>query len=89
MIRDLAQGILVSKMRNRIGDALSLFPSSSYTRAVMRTELAFFATLPPTVIYHHVHLWQGMQNLKRFRGSNLGFMKNGEMGVHDIVANRM
>ena len=89
LLRDMKQGSLVSEMRNRIGDALSPSPSTSYREAVLRTELAFFATLPPTVIYHHVDVWRLAQNMRQFRKFNQGFIRSGETQVLDIVASCM
>ena len=89
LMRDFTQGGLVTKMRNGIGDAIALSRTTSYRQAVLQTELAFFATLPPTVIYFHVGAWLLVQNMRQFRKFKLGFMRNGETQVHNIVANRM
>ena len=89
-MRDFMQASLVSEMRNKIGDVLALPRwTTSFTDAVRRTEFAFFATLPPTVIYHHVCVWQVGQNHRQFGKIDLEFKTGGDMGVHDIVANCM
>lgn len=88
--RDWLQSTLVSNMRNGISDVLVLPQwTVSFKAAVKRTELAFFATLPPTVIYHHISVWQLVQNRRQFGNINQGFMEDGEKGVHDIVASCM
>ena len=58
----MSQATLVQKMRNTIADAL---PGGErhlgYRNAVFRVKMAFFATLPPQVIYIHVFMWQIIQ----------------------------
>lgn len=89
-MHDFWQSSIVSKLRNHIGDVLGLPQwDVSFQDAVTRIEFAFFASLPPTVIYHHIFVWQLQQNMRAFGSPNLGFMQDGEMGVHQIVASCM
>ena len=93
-MRDFTQGGLISRMRNMIGDALPKGPRhGTYRNAVMRNEMAFFATLPPTVVYHHVNTWLGVQ-AKRQAGPMVPMekifdqvMNNKEARPHDVIAN--
>lgn len=92
--RDFFQSSLVSKMRNMIADAL---PPGNHRRgyrlAVLRNELQFFATLPPTVIYLHVRMWRMVQKNRQSR-SGLTMkqiveqtMSGEEIGAETAVAN--
>ena len=85
-IRDFVQGCRVSDMRNKIGDVIATCP---YGSATLRTELAFFATLPPTVIVHHITVWQMGQHHRQLRRFSQGYMKDGRPGVHEVVARCM
>jgi len=82
-IHDLAQGELVTRMRNRIGDELTPQLTVDFKDAVTRTEFAFFASLPPTVIWFHVGEWQLIQAARQYK---LGFSGNVALQVHSIVA---
>ena len=87
-MRDQWQGSLVSEMRNSIGDVISLPQwTGAFKNAVMRTQFAFYATLPPTVIYHHVSVWQLVQHKRQFGDFDLELMNDGAIGkVHRVVA---
>ena len=74
-MHDMFQASLVQKMRNTIADAL---PGGErhlgYRNAVFRVKMAFFATLPPQVIYLHVVMWQMIQRQRLFPGLEAGLI---------------
>ena len=92
--RDFFQSTLVSKMRNMIADAL---PQGNHYRmyrlAVLRNELEFYATLPPTVIYLHVRTWRMVQMKRQSRPGITArqvmnqVMGGGDIGAENAVAN--
>ncbi|KAF8420251.1 hypothetical protein EV426DRAFT_251183 [Tirmania nivea] len=92
--RDFFQSNLVSKMRNKIADALP--PGDhrlTYRQAVLRNELEFFATLPPIVIYLHVGMWRMVQKKRQSRPGVTAeqifkqVMSEEEDGAENAVAN--
>lgn len=89
-MRDQWQSSLVADMRTAIADVICLPQwTPAFTDAVTRTQFAFYATLPPTVIYLHIVVWQLVQHKRQFGDFDMEqFMEDEAIGkVHRVVAN--